>query len=60
MSEQPKCETCRFWVREKRNGQCKRHAPKPENEIFLIVHVQWPSTAQTDWCGEWAKQEGKV
>jgi hypothetical protein len=52
------CANCRHWLHEKdATGQCRRHPPVV---VYMPVgrnHVyksEFPHTAPTDWCGEWA------
>lgn len=62
------CAFCRFWQAEKpaeaaaeggqpadgvdrraKSGLCRRLAPRPGPSTYA---VEWPRTAQRDWCGE--------
>jgi len=36
--------------RRSKIGLCRRAAPRPGADAGS---VQWPQTAQRDWCGEW-------
>ena len=53
--------TCCFWRPEagvdqgKSWGQCRRMPPTtPPIDDEKLVHVGvWPSTQESDWCGEW-------
>ena len=55
------CGSCCFWRSEGRAeqgkgwGQCRRMPPTPPPiDEEKLVHVGiWPSTQETDWCGEW-------
>lgn len=51
-----RCETCRFWRRERRlddAGDCRRYPP----QIFTVDgddhDVEFPATSCSEWCGEW-------
>lgn len=47
-----KCGECAFWTRmDKQGGNCRRHAPRPNNNVDEIAH--WPRTGWEDACGEW-------
>ena len=56
------CENCKFWKlapKEKREEQCRRHAPKPE---ILRLEVpfwaaRWLVTQRSDWCGEYEPKQ---
>jgi hypothetical protein len=56
MQQERQCQTCRFWLisRLRSTGECRRRAPQ------VVAHVNardmqsiFPTTAGTDWCGEW-------
>ena len=58
---QPKCESCRFWVRHRDGqqdlGSCHRRAPRSRDSTpSELIHgtrvAVWVSTQRTDWCGE--------
>ena len=48
MALPPNCGGCGF----RRQGQspCRRHAPSPAEEEFLLTH--WPPVRETDRCGD--------
>ncbi len=58
------CDGCRFWVRDddvKGIGQCHRYAPRPVphrdgQALAAPSEVRWPTTYDTDCCGEWLPQ----
>jgi hypothetical protein len=56
MSDQSKCETCRFWDQKRRSqstpklAPCRRMPPRVSNAGATI----WPETNATDWCGKHA------
>ena len=48
----PTCETCRWWRQNfggSRQGQCRRHAPRPS---MYSDSWDWPTTDGEHWCGE--------
>lgn len=69
MSDEPKCETCRYWLNSGPDapdaggyGTCRRFPPiAAEFTAFEeggMAHVgRWPDTASTDWCGEHKPRE---
>ena len=50
------CDICAHWNSESaETGECRRHAP--QNIVFKVneevsVKSQFPSTAKSDWCGD--------
>lgn len=58
MTDQPKCDTCIFWVKAVKGlGTCHRNPPAfgisfQENGAEPVHAAQWPVTAQHDWCGQ--------
>lgn len=56
------CRQCIFWAvsDDEAWGQCRRNAPKAENEIVELagripvdrIEVLWPMTSLEQWCGE--------
>jgi hypothetical protein len=56
MRQEHQCQTCRFWLISKlRNtGECRRRAPQVVAHIYARdTQSIFPTTAGTDWCGEW-------
>ena len=61
------CATCCFWRPDRQGeqgagwGQCRRMPPTmPPIENDKLVHVGlWPSTKESEWCGEWRAAAGK-
>lgn len=64
---EPKCETCRFWLRyeDDETGQCRRRPPEVASlfvlnmlaqgraqEVSMRERGEWPLTSPRDWCGE--------
>lgn len=53
------CSTCRFWqaIRDEWPdlGQCVRKAPSPQPQVssFMVPPAVWPTTHESNWCGEW-------
>lgn len=57
MSE-PKCETCRFWLREDEcDGWCRRYPPLALTEDATLRGAadawSFPTVSTSDWCGEY-------
>ena len=57
--EQPRCETCRWWMHDGTSAVCHRYPPNPEqfrpnpNGYGLDWTVaSWPETGAQDFCGE--------
>ena len=64
MSDQPTCESCRFWAGYPEYitaFECRRKSPKIVwNDGTILHRAIWPATSKDDWCGEHeatAKQE---
>lgn len=51
-----RCENCRFWLRIKRSGRCRRYPPQRLPFIvygFTVdAHTAFPRIEADDWCGE--------
>ena len=47
MSDQPKCETCKFYDPNNHAGVCRKDPPKVAQS-----GARWPDVRGTDWCGE--------
>lgn len=49
------CSTCRFWQPITPQwpdlGSCVRRAPLPSKTP--MQQAQWPTTHESNWCGEW-------
>ena len=43
------CETCRYWIKGSVHRECRRHAPRMDDETTVAL---WPVTAAQDGCGE--------
>lgn len=69
---QGKCETCRWWGREREHdhdrpwGTCRVKPPRlwadevldcPDGTPLHVARAEWPWTAFDDWCGEYQKKE---
>jgi len=55
------CETCKFWQRVERAGECRRHTPviiwgRGEHEDAIETH--WPETFASEWYGEYESGKG--
>ena len=71
MTNEQRCETCRFWQFSEEAthsssmsmGHCHRQPPG-----FVMVEKRnqrwaagrWPLTEGDDWCGEWSNVAGEV
>ena len=46
-----RCKDCKFWQRttDCQSGYCRRNPPVYN---INIQHGAWPSTGESDWCGE--------
>lgn len=65
-----KCEDCKFWAafRTNERGACRRNAPSVLlAEIPLGEHdaeerrmASWPSTGNSDWCGEFVPRSRSI
>ena len=56
MQQERQCQTCRFWLvsRLRSTGECRRRAPQVVAQIRAPdMQSIFPTTAGTDWCGEW-------
>jgi hypothetical protein len=57
--EQPRCESCRWWMSDGSSGECHRYPPNPEQfrpnpngHGLDWVNAHWPETKEKDFCGE--------
>lgn len=60
MTEQPTCETCKWWnveLGEGILGACVRFPPKIIGDDERLLNGYWPETAGDMWCGEHAPKE---
>jgi len=61
-----KCQDCLYWQisdRQRDEGACRRHAPKPAHVTSdlsdgALHSVTWPRTKAFEWCGEFRKRDG--
>lgn len=60
------CENCRFWnMRGTEYGECRRSPPVlidvdvPFQDDNGLVSL-WPTTNDTDWCGEYLSAAGRL
>lgn len=55
MSDKETCLTCKFFEKIKASNRtyinCRRYPPSP------ITKNPFPYSQQTEWCGEWKKNE---
>ena len=51
------CAVCSYWLPMEDNGfqgQCRRHAPRPEVTDSVHMLAAWPVTNARDWCGDFS------
>ncbi len=61
------CMDCRFWDGEgQAYGRCRRLSPRMTDGVLIndmgdkSIHAMWPSTKDTDWCGEFEPSDSEV
>lgn len=58
------CKQCKHWAASAAasaaRGICRRYAPRPLTTHAPAAATQWPETAATDTCGDFAKSEAKA
>jgi hypothetical protein len=50
------CSKCEFWLPHpspEGDGECRRHAPHPQERE---APAKWPRTLSADWCGEYKRK----
>jgi len=56
VSEKTVCRTCKFWEAAEDNeplGKCHRYPPTPVILEPCNEHYLWPTTKESDFCGDW-------
>jgi hypothetical protein len=51
------CAICAYWQPLEESsfqGQCRRHAPRPEVSDSVHMLAAWPVTNAQDWCGDFS------
>ena len=58
------CNACRHWRFSRKDGlakfgECFRNSPRPvvAGNIPAVAVATWPSTRETDYCGDWEEKE---
>lgn len=52
------CGNCAHWCEKHaatRSGQCRRYSPRKTISVGDISIIAWPTTMNTDFCGEFAR-----
>lgn len=67
MSDQPKCETCRWLgnrskyadagINDDGGFQCRRRSPVATGGMMSAANTMWPLVTLDDWCGEHSPRE---
>lgn len=64
MTDRPTCETCAYFeshlLPPADFGQCRKRAPRPNDDTKEHAGTNWPLVGMADWCGEFMSPEVTV